>query len=700
MLTEEIDRIQFILPPDIVIVPVDTLAPGLRRQIHHETGDFAISRPRMRRPSKVVGAATAGLLREFRHPATILDAVIQYSSGVCVNAADTLDEAFQALQSLIAGDLLVPAGSPFAAAVSATFTAGMRCGEFEIARLVHALDDTELYEATAATGVRVALKLLRPNSPLEAQQTMSRETAVVKSLRGPFFPRVHSSGSIDGHSFLALHWVDGVPLDTAAARLRCAGPSSLPALQRLCSSLLNAFASLHDSRIVHGDVHPGNVLVRPDGSVCVLDFGRSRITRADGVYEAAPRAGLYPFYEPELAAALLRGEMPPQVTPEGEQYALAALAFSLITGAFYRDFALDSQTLFKQVAEESPLPFIARGVPAWPAVEAALARALQKDPDDRFPSLREFQLALAAAPVPRSHKPASVSIADVDFTSAAFARPDLHCPEPNGVIWFLLRSALLRGDALSLSLADAWAERQSPTSAALAVLRALIADARMDRRGWSLATAAFLAETAKPPTSWDLLGGRAGDLAGAAMLLAVQPHETLESWARETAAQMPFGNQLGGFAHGDAGRAYAAIGAGLRPPILDRLAAAPLPASSSWCRGTAGLVHLWARSGMHDAAGEEAAEHTYRHEDANPSLCCGLAGRAFALHAWHRHTGEAIWLRRARDLCRRACKATHFPGPALSLRRGPLGATLLRLELNAPETAAMPPFLYSADKEA
>ena len=74
MLAQEIDHVEFILPPDIVIVPVDKLAPGLRRQIQHEPGDYAISRPRMRRPSKVVGPTTAGLLQEFRQPATILDA--------------------------------------------------------------------------------------------------------------------------------------------------------------------------------------------------------------------------------------------------------------------------------------------------------------------------------------------------------------------------------------------------------------------------------------------------------------------------------------------------------------------------------------------------------------------------------------------------------------------------------------------------
>ena len=672
MLAQEIDHVEFILPPDIVIVPVDKLAPGLRRQIQHEPGDYAISRPRMRRPSKVVGPTTAGLLQEFRQPATILDAVVHYSECASTNAMDTLQEAFEALQSLIAGDLLVPAASPLAAAVSASFAPGLHCGEFLITRLVHALEDTELYEAVSTPGVRVALKLLRPGNSVESGMMMARETAIASSLNNPCFPTVHSSGSIDGFTFLALHWVDGVPLDTAAARLRCSGTTGRPALRRLCVRLLAAFAKLHDAGIVHGDIHPGNVLVRPDGSVCVLDFGR-----AGAGSDTAPRAGLYPFYEPEMAAALLRGELPPSATPEGEQYALAALVYSLLTGAYYRDFSLDSQTLLKQVAEEAPLPFAARDVAAWPAVEAILGRALRKNPQDRYPSVSELRSALADASIPRIAKPVPVSIADVDYGSPAFARPDLHCPEPDGVVWFLLRAATKQSDARCLALADAWAERHPSPTATTQLLRAFLADARLDRRAFAQAVQAFLLETQKPPTSWDLLGGRAGELTGAAMLLEVQQHEELDNWVRATAAQLPFGSPVEGMAHGDAGRAYAMLAAGLQPPNLDELAARPLPENASWCRGTAGMVQLWARAKTHDSIGELAAELTYHHRDDNPSLCCGLAGRAQALLSWHHHTGEPIWLRRANELARRARNSTNFNGPPLSLLRGPLGAALI-----------------------
>jgi len=81
--------------------------------------------------------------------------------------------------------------------------------------------------------------------------------------------------------------------------------------------------------------------------------------------------------------------------------------------------------------------------------------------------------------------------------------------------------------------------------------------------------------------------------------------------------------------------------------------------------------------GPYRTVGELAAELTYHHRDDNPSLCCGLAGRAQALLSWHHHTGEPIWLRRANELARRARNSTNFNGPPLSLLRGPLGAALI-----------------------
>ena len=91
---------------------------------------------------------------------------------------------------------------------------------------------------------------------------------------------------------------------------------------------------------------------------------------------------------------------PPDLSAAGEQHAVAALLYVLLTGTHYRDFSLEKQAMFRQIAEEPPLPFTARGLPAWPEVEAVLSRALAKEPGERFPSLAALAAAWERIPSP------------------------------------------------------------------------------------------------------------------------------------------------------------------------------------------------------------------------------------------------------------------------------------------------------------
>ncbi len=121
-----------------------------------------------------------------------------------------------------------------------------------------------------------------------------------------------------------------------------------------------------------------------------------------------------------------------------------------------------------------------------------------------------------------------------------------------------------------------------------------------------------------------------------------------------------------------------------------------------WCAGTAGHVHLWLAA--HEAWGDEryavlaerAGWHAWEHPGRHGHLCCGLAGRGYALVRLYRHTGDPAWLERARDLAERsltwAAEELDRGTRPLGLWWGALGPLLLNVELGTPEQAAMPLF--------
>lgn len=108
------------------------------------------------------------------------------------------------------------------------------------------------------------------------------------------------------------------------------------------------------------------------------------------------------------------------------------------------------------------------------------------------------------------------------------------------------------------------------------------------------------------------------------------------------------------------------------------------------------LAHEVFREERYLKLAEKAAWYTWEHSDRFPNLCCGLAGRAFALLRYYRYTGESEWLVRAQQLARLALSSFNneleWNGRTLSLFRGALGPALLAIELKHPERAVMPVF--------
>ncbi|HKV13095.1 MAG TPA: lanthionine synthetase LanC family protein [Thermoanaerobaculia bacterium] len=681
-----------LLPKDVILVPVTDLPEELRRQLEHDPGDWAITRPRSRAPSRIVDADSAELLGWFKEPRTIVDAVIRFSRERAIDPQETLEQAYPLLQRLVGSGFLVTEGEEDAQGIRLSLEPGAEIAGFEVVDNVQVLEDTELHQVRRGD-LTAALKIERPGTAgKKTADLYAREAAILKHLDGEGAPRLLAEGEADGRRYLALEWCPGVDATTAAAELRRRSRSRLLGL---CRAVARAYARLHERGVVHGDVHPRNVLVTREGEVRLIDFGIARWNGASGRLAHPWRGGVAFFFEPEYAEAVRAEQPPPDASFTGEQYGVAALLYLLATGTHPRDFSLEREEMMRQVAEEPPLPFASRGVDPWPELEEILGRALSKDPGERYPSVAAFVETLDRIPEPSA--PARGRTADA--AADALLGRVLERVAPGGPLWkdglpeaprgsvnygaagiayTLYRIALAREDAALLSAADLWAARAlrgvgseesfynpeieitpetvgrvSPyhTANGLFSVQALVSHALGDPATHREAVAAFISGGRERCDSPDVTLGRSGVLLAASLLLETLGEKEDDPVRRELAA---LGDELLAGLWGELDR--------LPPvPVCDPLPnlgmahgwAGYLYATLRWCRA-AGKPHpeplrkrlaelgecaqTWGRGLRWRWYGIEAGDrHGTR---VMPGWCNGSAGFVFLWTLAHRELGD------------------------------------------------------------
>jgi serine/threonine-protein kinase len=568
----------FVLPRDVQLIAIDMLAEDRRRQLQTEDGDFVLTRAMGRSYSKVIDAEMAALVGAFTPGATIVDAVLQYCRARSCDPEETLDAAYPVLDELIQANFLAVEGSDEAAPVAASLSPGDSWKGLEVLCPVRVFEDSEVYQAKTGGGEVVALKKARPGPRMRRLARMlTREAKILESLHGDFTPALLDHGESDGCSFLVMEWCAGVSAARAAARLRAIhGKAGRRRLLNLCGAIADTYARLHGQQVIHGDVHPGNVLVDEDEQVTLIDFGVAVQPDSDDPTVArAGRAALGYFYEPECATAMVDpGAMAVPPSYAGEQHVLAHMIYQLISGHGYAEFSPAREASLRQLAQSEPEPFSRWGVPAWPDVERVLHRALSRDPADRYESVRNFAAALQTAKIPDLVPANTKRTAANRFTRGerlladylrrfdpAGALFEAGLPEPphasinygsGGVAYFLYRLACIGEDAHLLSWAKLWIEKaiqdgdtrggsafsnadgtvtpeivgpvalyHSPTG--LHAVRALIGHAVGDPRSQMDAVAGFVTAAQPPCDNIDVTLGTSGVLLGAALLDEAMP---------------------------------------------------------------------------------------------------------------------------------------------------------------------------------
>jgi serine/threonine-protein kinase len=230
-------------------------------------------------------------------------------------------------------------------------------------------------------GRTVAVKLLLP-SLLEEPGFTERfrgEARTMATISHPGVVDVYDYGSDSAiGAYLVMEYIHGEALSRTLARV---GRLTAGRTMALVAQAAEALHAAHQAGVVHRDVKPGNLLVRPDGTLVLTDFGIARQAGAAQLTADGSVLGTASYISPEQA-------MGEKATPLSDIYALGVVAYQCLSG--YRPFEGDNplEIAMRHVREQPPpMP---PDVPA--SARAVVERAMQKRPQDRYPNAAAFAM--------------------------------------------------------------------------------------------------------------------------------------------------------------------------------------------------------------------------------------------------------------------------------------------------------------------
>jgi eukaryotic-like serine/threonine-protein kinase len=214
-----------------------------------------------------------------------------------------------------------------------------------------------------------------------------REAQAAARLNHPHVVSVFDTGDDGDRHYIVMEYVEG---ETLGDLLRRQGRLPPDRAAAIAADVATALETAHETGLVHRDVKPGNVMLDRDGRVKVMDFGIARAAADDTLTQTGLVLGTASYLSPEQAQGM-------PVDARSDIYSLGCVLYEMLTGR--PPFVADTPVsiAYKHVNEEPRPPSeVEPSVP--PALDAAVMRALAKDPEDRFPTAAAFRSAIAGVP--------------------------------------------------------------------------------------------------------------------------------------------------------------------------------------------------------------------------------------------------------------------------------------------------------------
>lgn len=246
----------------------------------------------------------------------------------------------------------------------------------------------------------VALKVLRGDrmSDVRSRQSLIHEARALSALNNAHVAALFDVITHEGTDCLVMEYVPGSSLD----KLVRAGGLPVGLVLRYAIQIADALVAAHARAIIHRDLKPSNVIVTPDGSVKLLDFGIAKHVHKTG--NSRPDAPAIDTHEAPLTdGPFTQAGTPSYMSPEqalGKQldertdiFSFGVLLYEMLTGsrAFERENKLSTAAA---VLHEDPAPVRELAPKTPPELEAVVARCLQKDPNRRFRRMADLKQLL------------------------------------------------------------------------------------------------------------------------------------------------------------------------------------------------------------------------------------------------------------------------------------------------------------------
>ncbi len=246
--------------------------------------------------------------------------------------------------------------------------------------VVYKAEDTKLRRT-------VALKFLSAHAvgSDRKKERFIHEAQAAAALDHPSICTVHEIDEDDGRTFIAMAFIEGHSLEDAIAL----GPLKLTETTTVAIQVAEGLAAAHEKDIVHRDIKPGNVMITRRGRAKITDFGLARFADHTRLTSEGMTAGTVAYMSPEQA----RGE---EIDHRTDVWALGALVYEMVTGRQPFEGGTDQAVIYSILSEE-PMPMTALRSRVPMALERIAAKAMAKQPEERYQTMADMLVDLRAA---------------------------------------------------------------------------------------------------------------------------------------------------------------------------------------------------------------------------------------------------------------------------------------------------------------